>query len=153
MNPVKLLASRNLLIAIAIIGTLFVVFVVLQTRTGSSETMPSAERVGSPPAPAGDIVPLDTVLDAFERNRTTARRYRQSPFTAHVDAVTPVAKSGWAAAVTLNGGRATAYLAESQWPSIDPPLKKGQMRTLTCADWQTAGSNRFTMYGCGVAAE
>jgi len=104
-------------------------------------------------AATGDVVPLETVLDAFVKNRTTARRYRQSPFSAHVEAVTPMHANGWAATVALNGGRATAYIAESQWPAIAPPLAAGQDRTFTCADWQTAGVKTATMYGCGVATE
>lgn len=151
MNPVKLLASKNIILGIAVVGVLLVVFVVFQSRTGSSETMPSAERVGAPPEATGEVVPLDTVLDAFARNRTTARRYRQSPFSAQVDAVTPMETSGWAAAVALNGGRATAYIGKSQWQALAPPLAAGQERTFTCADWQTAGSKTATMYGCGVA--
>ena len=153
MNPAKLLASRNIILGIAVIGVLLVVFVVFQTRTGSSETMPSADRVGAPPAATGDVVPLDTVLDAFAKNRTTARKYRQSPFRAHVDAVTPMNTGGWAALVALNGGRAVAYVAQSQWQASAPALAAGQERTFTCADWQTAGAKAATLYGCGVVAE
>ena len=151
MNPVKLLASRNILIGVGIIAALFVVLVVLQTRTGSTETMPSAERFAAPPEATGEVVPLETVLAAFQRNRTNAlRRYRQSPMRARVDAVQPVGRSGWASSVTLDGGRATAYFAESLWTSIQPPVEAGQTRTFTCADWQYGGSNSVAMYGCGV---
>src|SRR4051812_21337571 len=110
MNPVKLLASRNILVGVGIVAALFVALVVLQTRTGSTETMPSAERFAAPPEPTGEVVPLETVLAAFQRNRTNAlRRYRQSPMSARVDAVQPVGKAGWASSVTLDGGRAVAY--------------------------------------------
>ena len=136
MNPVKLLASRNIILGIAVIGILLVSFVMLQTRTGSSETMPAADRIGTPPAASADVVPLDTVLAALQGNRTAAaRRYRQATFSGHVEAVTPVRKSGWAATITLNGGRATAYIADSQWRSIARPIVKGQTRAFTCADW------------------
>ena len=152
MNPAKLLASRNILIGVGIVAALFVVLVVLQTRTGSTETMPPAERFSAPPEPSGEVVSLETVLAAFQRNRTNAlRRYRQSPMSAHVDAIQPVGKSGWASSVTLDSGRATAYFAEPLWKSIQPPIQAGQMRTFTCADWQYGGSNSVMLYGCGVA--
>jgi hypothetical protein len=151
MNPVKLLASRNILLGMAIIGLLLVSFVMLQTRTGSSETMPSADRIGSPPEASADVVPLDTVLAAVQGNRTpAARRYRQATFSGHVDGVTPLHKNGWAATITLNGGRAIAYVADSQWRSIAPAIAKGQTRAFTCADWESGVSSSVTMYGCGV---
>lgn len=152
MNPAKLLASRNIILGIAVIGVFATIFVVFQSRTGSSETMPSAERVGEPPAATGDVVPLDTVLDTFAKNRTAARKYRQSLFRAHVDRVTVMDTNGWAAAVALNSGRATAYIAKGQWQALGRPIVAGQERTFTCADWQT-GAKTATMYGCGVAAE
>jgi len=151
MNPVKLLGSRNILIGVGIVATLFVVLVVLQTRTGSSGTMPSAERFSVPPEATGDVVPLDTVLAAFQRNRTQAiRRYQTVPISARVDAVAPVGKGGWASVVTLEGGRASAYFTDRQWTSIDQPVAAGQMRTFTCADWEYGGSSSVELYGCGV---
>jgi hypothetical protein len=151
MNPVKLLASRNIILGIAVIGIFLVSFVMLQTRTGSSETTPSADRVGSPPEASADVVPLDTVLAAMQGSRTpAARRYRQATFTGHVEAVTPLRRNGWAAAITLNGGRATAYIADSQWSSIAAPIAIGQTRAFTCADWESGVSSTVTMYGCGV---
>jgi len=151
MNPVKLLASRNILLGVGIVAALFVALVVLQTRTGSTETMPSAERFASPPEPTGEVVPLETVLAAFQRNRTNAlRRYRESPMSAHVDGVQPVGKAGWASSVTLDGGRAVAYFTEPLWKSLQPPLEPGKTRTFTCADWQYGGSDSVALYGCGV---
>lgn len=151
MNPVKLLASRNILIGVGIVAALFVVLVVLQSRTGSSEAMPSAERFSSPPQPSGEVVPLETVLSAFQRNRTQAlRRYRNTPFSARVEAVVPIAKAGWASAVTLDAGRASAYFTDQQWTATAPPIAAGQMRTFTCEDWQYGGSNSVALYGCGV---
>ena len=151
MNPMKLLASRNILIGVGIVAALFVVLVVLQTGMGSTETMPSAERFATPPDAIGEVVPLETVLAAFQRNRTNAlRRYRRSPMSAHVDAVQPVGKAGWASSVTLDGGRAVAYFTEPLWKSVQPPLEAGQTRTLTCADWQYGGSNSVALYGCAV---
>ena len=151
MNPAKLLASRNILLGVGVVAALFVVVVVLQTGTGSTETMPPAERFGSPPEATGEVVPLETVLAAFQRNRTNAlRRYRQAPMSARVDSVQPVGKSGWASLVTLDNGRATAYFTEPLWKSIHPPVEAGQTRTFTCADWQHGGSNSVVLYGCGV---
>jgi hypothetical protein len=151
MNPVKLLASRNILIGAGIVAALFVVLVVLQTRTGSSETMPSAERFAVPPQSTGDVVPLETVLTEFQRNRSQAmRQYRNSPIRARVDGMTPVGRSGWASAVTLEGGRASAYFTDQQWTSIDPPIAAGQTRTFTCADWQYGAANSVALYGCAI---
>jgi hypothetical protein len=151
MNPVKLLASRNIIIGVAVVATLFVAFVLLHTRTGSSETMPSAARIGLPPAPDGDVVPIDTILSAYQRSRTNAlRHYRTSPFTAAVDAVTPMRRNGWVAAVVVNGGRTTMHFAEQPWRAIEQPLAAGQTRTFTCADWQSGPSGTLLMYGCGV---
>jgi hypothetical protein len=152
MNAVKLLASRNILIGVGVIAALFAVFVVLQTRTGSSETVPPAERFSAPPQAEGDVVPLDTVLTAFQRSGAQAvRRYRHAPLSAHVDAVTPVGKNGWASEVTLDGGRASAYFSDQQWKSIEPPIAAGETRTITCADWQYGAASAVAMYGCGVA--
>src|SRR3954467_14014791 len=151
MDPLKLLASRNIILAIAVVGTLLVSFVMLQTRTGSSETMPSADRIGSPPPARAHLGAPATVLGALEGNRTpAARRYRQATFSGQVEAVTPLHKNGWAATITLDGGRATAYIADSQWQSIAPPVAKGQTRAFTCADWESGLSSSVTMYGCGV---
>jgi hypothetical protein len=153
MNPVKLLASRNLLIAIAVLAVVFVAFVALQTQSGATETMPSAERFSAPPAPSGAAVPLDTILAAYKQSRTTAlRKYRYSPFTTQVDAVTPVNKNGWASAVTAGGSRATLYFANDQWPSGSSALAAGQVGTFLCADWQSGPSGMLMMYGCGVVA-
>ena len=152
MNPVKLLASRNIIISIGVLAILFAAFVVVQTRTGSAETVPPAERVGAPPSATGEVVPLNDVLTAYQRNRTAAlRRFHNSPLSAQVDAVTPVQKSGWAASVTANGGRATLYFADGVWPSIAPVIASGQKRTFTCADWQSGPSGSVAMYGCGIA--
>jgi hypothetical protein len=151
MNPAKLLASRNILLGVAIVGILLVSFVMLQTRTGSSETMPSADRIGAPPEASADVVPLDTALAAVQGSRTpAARRYRQATFSGHVDEVMLLGKNGWAAAITLNGGRATAYIAESRWRSIAPAIAKGQTRAFTCADWESGVAGTSTMYGCAV---
>jgi len=150
MNPVKLLASRNLIIGIAILGVLFVAFVLLQSRSGAAaETMPSAERFSIPPAPTGADVPLDTILTAYKQSRSTAiRKYRASPFTTQVDAVEPVTRNGWAEAVTVGGGRATLYFTESQ--ASAPSIAPGQPGTFICADWQTGGGGMVMMYGCGA---
>jgi len=150
MNPVKLLASRNLLVGIAILGAVFVAFVLLQTRSGAvADTMPSAERFSVPPAPTGDVVPLDTILAAYKQSRSTAiRKYRDSPFTTQVDTVTPVNKSGWAEAATAAGGRAMLYFTESQ--ASAPAIAAGQSATFICADWQSGASGTVLMYGCGA---
>ena len=150
MNPAKLLASRNLLVGIAILAVAFVAFVLLQTRSGAAaDTMPSAERFSVPPAPIGDVVPLDTVLAAYKQSRTTAlRKYRDSPFSTQVETVTPVNMSGWAEAVTVGGGRATLYFTESQ--ASAPVIAAGQTGTFICADWQSGASGTVMMYGCGA---
>jgi hypothetical protein len=147
----KLLASRNILIGVTIIAVVAIGIVVLQqTSSGSTDTTPTAERIGAPPVATGDEVPLDTVLTALQRSGTAGiRRYRNAPLTGHVDTVTPVHKNGWAAAVTFDGGRATAYFADDQWHAAAPALAAGQTRSFTCADWRTGPS--ITMYGCGVA--
>jgi len=153
MNPVKLLASRNILIAAALFAVAFVALIVLQTRTGSAETLPPAERVGVPPEPSGTAVPLDTVLAAFQRSRSTAlRQYRHTPFTAPVDTIAPVGKSGWASRVNLAGGRATAYFSDQQWRTSDTTLVPGQTYAFTCFDWQSGAGGTVTLYGCGLAA-
>jgi hypothetical protein len=149
----KLLASRNILIGVTIIAFVAIAIVVLQqTSSGSTDTTPTAERIGAPPAASGDAVPLDTVLTALHRSGTAGiRRYRSSPLTGHVDAVRPVHHNGWAAAVTLDGGRATAYFADAPWQAAAPAVTAGQTRLFTCADWRTGPS--ITMYGCGFVGQ
>jgi hypothetical protein len=152
MNPVRLLASRNILIATAVFSVALMAVIVFQTRTGSAETMPSADRIGTPPEPAGDVVPLETVLTAFQRSRATAlRHYRHEPFSAHLETVTPVQKNGWAARLLLAGGRVTAYIADQQWKSLAEPVAAGQTRAFTCFDWQSGAGGTVTLYGCGLA--
>jgi len=154
MNPVKLLASRNLLIGIAVVTVAFVAFVLLQSRSGAaSDTMPSAERFSAPPAATGEVVPLDTILTAFKQSRSTAvRKYRESPFTTVVDAVIPVKRNGWGETAVVGGQRATLYFSETQWQSASPPIAPAQLRTFICADWQSAAAGTVTMYGCTAIA-
>ena len=150
MKPVKLLGSKNILVGIALLSVAFIAIVLLQTRSGASETLPGAERFARPPAATGEVVSLATVRAAYQRNRTTAlRQYRKSPIGAQVHAVTPVNKNGWAAAVALDGGVATAYFADRDWQGISP-VAVGQTMTVTCADWQSGAGGTVTMYGCGV---
>jgi len=153
MNPLKLLASRNILIGITVIGFVAIGIIVLQqTSSGSTDTAPTAARIGTPPAASGDVVPLDTVLTALHRSGPAGiRRYRNSPLTGRVDAVTPVHQNGWAAAVTFDGGLATAYFADPQWQAAAPAVTAGQTRSFTCADWRTGPS--ITMYGCGFVSQ
>jgi hypothetical protein len=149
MNPVKLLASRNLLVAIAVLAVVFIAFALFQSRSGAAETMPSAEHFSVPPAPTGAVIPLDTLLAAYKQSRPTAlRKYRNAPFTTQVDAVTPVNRNGWAEAVTVSGGRATLYFTDSQ--ASDPTIAAGQPGTFVCADWQSGPAGTVLMYGCGA---
>ena len=149
----KILASRNIIIGCAVIGVLFVALVVLHSSTSSLETMPSAGRIGAPPAATGEVQALDTVLAAYQHNRSAAlRRYRTSPFSTTIDTVTPVGKSGWASAVTVGGGRATLYIADSSWKSMAPPIAPGQTRQFTCVDWQSGSGGTVAMYGCGTVS-
>ncbi len=149
----KLLASRNIIIAMAGLGVLFVVVVFAHSLIGSTATMPSAEQIGPPPAATGPVESLDTVLAAYRRNGSAAlRRYRSSPFSATVDSVTPVQKSGWAVSASVDGGRATVYIADDEWPSVTPPLAPQQTRAFTCMDWQAGAAGTLTMYGCGTVA-
>jgi hypothetical protein len=152
MKPIKLLASRNIIIGIAVLAVVFVLFAVFQMRTGSTEeTLPLAERISPPPIPTGESVALDAVLASFQRGRaTTMRKYHASPLIASVDTVTEVNTRGWAEAVTVGGGRATFYFTDSAWHSINPSLAPGQTRSFTCADWQSGPSGTVVMYGCGV---
>jgi hypothetical protein len=151
INPRKLLASKTIIIFTGVIAVAFVAMAVVYALVGPAESMPSAERIGTPPAASGEVVPLDTIVAAFQRSRTMAlKQYRTTPFMAHVNAVTRVGKSGWAAAVTL-AGHATAYVSDQQWQSITPPLAVGQTRAFTCFDWQSGAAGAVTMYGCGVA--
>ena len=151
INPKKLLASKTIILGTGVLAILFVAMVVVYALVGPAESLPSAERVGTPPAAAGEAVPLDRVLAVFQRSRTTAlRQFRAAPFRAHVNGVTPIGKSGWAAAITFEG-HATAYVSDQQWRAIVPPLAPGQNREFTCFDWQSGVGGAVTMYGCGVA--
>jgi hypothetical protein len=135
------------------LGVLFIAVVLVHSVTGSSQTMPSAEQIGPPPVATGPVEPLDTVLAAYRRSGSAAlRRYRSSPFSATVDSVKPVQKSGWAVAASVDGGRATVYIANDEWKSITTPLAPKQTRAVTCMDWQSGAAGTLTMYGCGVVA-
>ena len=138
------------------LGVLFVVVVFAHSLIGSSEampTMPSADQIGPPPQATGPVEPLDTVLAAYRRNGSAAlRRYRNSPFSATVDSVKPVQKSGWAIAASVDGGRATVYIAEDEGESLTPALAPKQTRAFTCMDWQSGAAGTLTMYGCGIVA-
>jgi hypothetical protein len=150
---VKLLASRNILIAMAGLGVVFVAVVLVHSIIGSAEAMPTAERIGPPPAATGPVESLDTVLAAYRRSGNAAlRRYRNSPFSAKVDSLMPVRKSGWAVSASVDGGRATVYIADREWESITPPLVPEQTRAFTCMDWQAGAAGTLTMYGCGTVA-
>lgn len=135
------------------LGVLFIAVVLVHSVTGSSQTLPSAEQIGPPPAATGPVEPLDSVLTAYRRSGNAAlRRYRSSPFSATVESVTPVQKSGWAASASVDGGRATVYIADDEWQSIAPPLAPKQTRAFTCMDWQSGAAGTLTMYGCGAVA-
>jgi hypothetical protein len=149
MNPAKLLASRNILMASGVFAVAFVAVVLLHSYAGPVEAMPQAESVGIPPAPSGAVIPLDTLLDAYKRSRATAlRQYRHAPFQTKVETVTPVNTGGWAQAVTVDGGRATLYFTENQ--GSDPTIAAGQPGTFICADWQTGPSGTMMKFGCGA---
>jgi len=153
---VKLLASRNIIVTMAGLGVIFVVVVFAHSLIGSSEampTMPSADQIGPPPSPTGPVEPLDTVVAAYRRNGSAAlRRYRNSPFSATIDSLSPVRKNGWAVSASVDDGRATVYIADDEWQSINPPLAPKQTRGFTCMDWQSGAAGRLTMYGCGTVA-
>lgn len=135
------------------LGVLFLAAVLVHSITGSSEAMPSAAQIGPPPRATGPVEPLDTVLAAYRRSGSAAlRRYRNSPFSATVDSVKPVQKSGWAVSASVDGGRATVYIASDEWPTITPPLAPQQTRAFTCMDWQSGAAGTLMMYGCGTVA-
>ena len=146
----KLLASRNILIASALIAVLFVGMVLLHPGTGSSESMPSADRISPPPVPTGSVESLDAVLAAHRKGSIEARRSRTTPFSATVDSVRPVGRGGWALSASLDDGRAMIYIADREKPSITPPLAPGQTRAFTCSDWQASTGRTWTLYGCGT---
>lgn len=135
------------------LGVLFIAVVLVHSVTGSSQTLPSADQIGPPPVAKGPVEPLDTVVAAYRRNGSSAlRRYRHSPFRATVDSVMPVQKSGWAVSASVDGGRATVYIADEEWQSVIPPLAPKQARAFTCMDWQAGAAGTLTLYGCGVVA-
>jgi hypothetical protein len=152
MAIAKLLASKNIIIGVVVIGTVLVAALVLGPGRSPSPAVTPASRIAPPSRGSAEVIPLETILAAFQRNTTAAlRQYRRSSFSAHIDAVSPVGADGWAATVTLGDGRATAYIADAQWRAMPAPVTTGQVRTFVCSDWQSGPSGTLTMYGCDIA--